>query len=389
MSRAAVPAAALALVIGCHAPDPKDTGDTSTDTADTGDTDTGDTDTGDTDTGDTDTGDTGNLPPCSAGSTLVTWTRDAGATLAPVAPGPDPNTYTWSLAIPADDPMTMLVENNGTVWRSTDAGCTFAAVGTFSETLWSLSAAPDGRAWGYVVNGPKVVFIDGETITESNGPGDSLLGLAIDPTDATHIRVGAGRGLYDRVGDGRWTLLGEPPTEESAYVWAFDPANIDHVVVGTTRDGVWTTRDGGGTWAHAGGFEDKINIFAATWSPVDPDVVWAEGVDMDESDAGAPSQGRHVWQSTDGGVSFTPVVDQGGDVVLTNGVPMTADPVDPGVVWFTFGSSFGGEGTWLYRYEAGTVTSEHTAAWHGFPSLAFSPADPGLLYLAVLLEQID
>ena len=362
------------VAVGCHEAGPKDTGDTS-DTSDT-----------------TDTGvDTGLLPPCTSGSTFVTWTRDGGATLAPMTGAPAPNTYTWSITIPADDPLTLLVENNGTLWRSLDAGCTFTALATLSDPWWSLTSAPDGRTWGYVANGSRVLYLEGDDVTEGDGPGGALFGMVLDPLDPTHVRVGAELTLYERVGAGGWEVLGGPGTSESAYVWAFDPTDIDRAIVGMTRDGIWTTHDGGRRWAHAEGFDDRTNIYAAVWSPIDPEVVWAEGINMDESDAGAPSGGRHVWRSTDGGASFTPVVDQGGDVILPNGVPMVADPVDADVVWFTFGSPFQGEGTRLYRYDAGTglVTSERSTDWHGYQAMTFSPADPALLYLAVLLEQID
>ncbi len=361
------------LLFACHHPVETDSGPADTD------------DTVETDTTDTDVfaG-----PACTSGSTFVSWTRDGGVTVAPVTQGPSINTYTWSIAIADDAPDVLIAEHGGTLWRSTDAGCTFTSLGTITSTLWDLHAIGGGEVWGHVENGTDVLHLSGDVIEESAGPVEtSLLGMTVD-----HGRVIVGTSsatLYER-SNNNWNSLGGPPNGGNAYDWAFDPKDADRAVVGLMSDGLWWTHDGT-TWHAATGISTPTNIFSVAWSPVDADVVWAEGLDIDEMDAGAPSQGRHIWRSTDGGQSFTAVVANSAEVTLTNGLPMTPDPVDAGVVWFEFGTSFQGEGTWVYRYDHGTgaVTRAHQPTWDEFRALVFSPADPTLMYVALVNEQIN
>ncbi len=106
-------------------------------------------------------------------------------------------------------------------------------------------------------------------------------------------------------------------------------------------------------------------------------------LDLDESGAGAPSQGRHIYRSGDGGLTFAPLVDGSGDIVLTNGPLLVAHPNAPGVHYFTFGSRFiDPPGTVLYRYDhaAGRTTWTFTRDALGMRALDFNPADAGVMY---------
>src|SRR5262245_22681971 len=130
-------------------------------------------------------------------------------------------------------------------------------------------------------------------------------------------------------------------------------------------------------------------VFAMIALAAVPGTVFAMGLDIDELDAGAPSQGRHIYLSRDGGLTFQPVVDDSADVHLPNGPPMAAHPTDPDVVYFTFGSSFQGFGSDLYRYDDATlgVTKTHND-YHRLPAIAFNPADPSFMYLGLGVENV-
>ena len=360
----------LVILFACNRPTETDSGPVDTDP-----------------TTETDDTDARSGPQCESGSTFVSWTRDGGVTVAPVTQGPSINTYTWSIAIAEDAPDTLIAEHGGTLWRSTDAGCTFASVGALSSTLWDLHAIGGAEVWGHVENGTTIVHVTGDTIEESVGPDEgSILGMAIDDG---RVIVGTSAATWSERASQGWTPLAAPAAGY-AYDWAFDPKDANRAVIGMMSQGVQWTHDGT-TWRAATGISAPTNIFSVAWSPADPDVVWAEGLDIDEMDAGLPSQGRHLWRSEDGGQSFAVVVDSSADLVLTNGLPMTPDPVDADVVWFEFGSSFQGEGTWVYRYDHGTdeVTRAHQPSWDEFRALVFSPADPTLMYVALVNEQID
>lgn len=69
---------------------------------------------------------------------------------------------------------------------------------------------------------------------------------------------------------------------------------------------------------------------------------------------------------------------------------MAAHPTNPNVLYFSYGTSFGGYGADLYRYDdaTGRVTKTHNA-YHGIPSIAFNPADPATMYLGLALESVN
>lgn len=372
-----------------------DTGKDETGLVDTDSTDETDTtaETGVDDTG-AETDDTDEpvvvLPDCTEGTVFLSWTKDAGATLVPVFDGPLVNTYTWGVAISPDDPTQLWGEHGGTLWHSEDAGCTWEDLGQLPDVWWQLKALPGNQVVGYRENGGHVLLIDGKT-WESVELAGSILGLGTDPADPSHLRVGTWEGkLFDRVGSGKWSEIPGPVQDGIAYSYAFDPEDPDRIVAGMLSKGPWFTHDGGQTWTKSTGFGASMNAFTVMWSPVDADVVWVQGLDITEMDGGSPSGGRHVWRSEDGGASFTPVVDQGGEITLSNGVPMAADPHDADVVWFSWGSAFQNTGTWLYRYDhgAGSTTWNHTTAWDEYRTIAPSPHDPELIYLGVVNEQI-
>jgi hypothetical protein len=173
------------------------------------------------------------------------------------------------------------------------------------------------------------------------------------------------------------------------YFAAFDPADLDHVIVGMSTTGAWTTFDGGASWIQAAGLSKTggpRNTFNGVFSPADPAEVFVMGIDLDEADAGAPSEGRHIYRSQDGGLTFAPVVDRGGDIVLINGPLLVAHPSTPGVLYFTYGSRFlYPAGTYLYRYDhaTGQTTWNFTTETLGIRAIDFNPADTGVMYLGL------
>jgi hypothetical protein len=124
---------------------------------------------------------------------------------------------------------------------------------------------------------------------------------------------------------------------------------------------------------------DRVNSFTAVISPVDGNTVYARAIDLEESEAGDPSRGRHVYLSTDGGVSFVPVIDDVGDGAwLPNQPLMVADQYDADILNLVLSQSplFGG--TYFYRYDRSTDTVQTTNN-RNIPvvrSITFSLADP-------------
>jgi photosystem II stability/assembly factor-like uncharacterized protein len=341
------------------------------------------------------------VPTCStvAGTAAVTFTLDEGATLTPTSRQLQGTSYTAGLAA-LDTPNTLLAAVGSNLLRSTDAGCRWSPLANLGaqsgNALLTLTAAPGGRAYAWADNGSALFRIDGRTVTAIGVPVSSIMGLAVDPADRAHVRIGDSTGqLWEVTADGgRFSPLGTPPVAGAfAYRAAFDPRNLDHVVLGVIGDGSYVTFDGGRSWTRASGHtapDGRANIFNAVISPVDGQVVWAEGIDLTELDSGAANQGRHVFRSLDGGLTYTKVVEQSPEVTLVNGPTMAAHPTDPDVLYFVFGASFQGTGTYLYRYDAATgqVTWTHNS-YHGIKSTAFNPASPAVMYLGLVHEQIQ
>lgn len=405
----------LTLLLACDGGEIEDTGkggdDTAdtgaADTADSGDTDTGDTDTADTgdtddsgDTGDTDTGvpDAWAAPACTSvtGTGAVTFTSDAGATLAPTDERLSTTVYTFGLVAFADVPGKLLAAASGQLLASDDAGCTWTeGEAVAADNLFKLEATAGGVAWGWADNGTTLVRIaaDGTVTPVRNDL--TMLGFWADPADADHARFGDGDGVIWETTDGAtFAPIGLAPagTDALGYRVAFDPVNPDHALFGTAVNGAYVTFDGGATWASATGFAEAgrpANVFQLVVSPVDTGVVWAQGIDLDATETPI-SEGRHLWRSDDGGLTFRSVAEQSETLILVNGPPMFADAADADVVWFTFGTYYDAYGTDLYRYDhaAGAVTSTHNA-YDDVVAVAFSPADPAILYLGVAEERVS
>jgi photosystem II stability/assembly factor-like uncharacterized protein len=327
------------------------------------------------------------------GTAAVTITSDEGATLLPTSGALTGVVYTFGL-VAMDLPNTLLAASGGTLLRSTDAGCTWTDVGTVPDTL-QLVHAPGAVAYGFYDNQDVVVRIDANDpviVIDEDPPGIGLHGLGVDPLDVDHIRVldDAGQ-LHDSTNGGfDWTAIGTPAANGGLfYTAAFDPTDLDHVLVGLANTGVRHSEDGGETWQTSTGVGavGNANAFSIAFSPADPQVVYLEGFDLG---AAIGEEVRRIWRSTDGGASFTPVVAESAEVTLTNGVLLAPHPVDPGVLYFEFGTYFQSYGTDIYRYDqaTGLVTKTHNA-YDSVSAIAFHPEDPGIMYFGLTSEEIN
>jgi hypothetical protein len=332
------------------------------------------------------------------GNGAVTFTRDDGATLAPTTGHTRPVQYTYGLTA-LDTPNTLLATVNGTLERSTDAGCTWAPIGPLASRFFMrLAPARGGSAYAWQDNGTALQRVHGdrlETLTVPKGI-DGVSGLGVDRRNGDHVRLGDGAGqIWDsRDGGHTWTALGRPAYTDNLFVYrtAFDPNDLDHVVTGWLNHGGAVSVDGGRHWhastGLAGDGKGNVNLFSVTVSPAAGFVVYAEGLDMDEYDQGTPTEGRHVYVSLDGGRQFRPIATNNiDDIHLINGNLLAPHPTNPFVLYFEFGMSYGGYGTDLYRYDLlrGRITRTHNDN-DGFSSIAYNPADPRVMYVGITDE---
>lgn len=322
------------------------------------------------------------LPPCSVvtGSGGVTFTRDEGRSFAPRASASGGVAYTYGLAT-LDTPGVLLSWHRDTLSISRDDGCSWTPVGSFvTDFPPRLEPAPGGRAYAWSDNRPFFLRYDARGARQLKGPG-SVLGMGVDRKDADHLRAGTDDGSILESTDGgeSWTRRGV--LTSAAQIWyrfAFDPVSLDHIVAGTAGGGAYVSFDGGVSWTQA---TQQKNIFNLVISPADPNVVWAMGIDLTDDS-------RAIYRSTDGGRSYTAVVDGGAGVTLINGPTMAAHPTDPNVLYFVFGTSFQDYGTDLFRYDAAakSLTMTHSG-FDGIDAIAFSRRDPGVMYVGVESER--
>jgi photosystem II stability/assembly factor-like uncharacterized protein len=328
-------------------------------------------------------------PGCTSvsGDGAFSFTEDDGHHIAATTVAITPQAYSHLASLGRANSLVGVTKN--TIQVSRDAGCSWTVLAT-PRNLSQYYVVPAGRDTAYVygINDQPVYRVSGDAVEVLAGPieDDGFAGLAADPQRADHLVAVDKEGRLYRSGDGAatWDLISQAPVG-SVYDAAIDPADIDHIVLGTGGVGTVTTFDGGRQWTRSRGVgtQARSNAFTVAISPQDPMVVWAEGYDLRQTGNGA----RHIWRSVDGGLHFRSVLD-GTQVKLYNGTNLWPSPADTDVVYFEFGTYF--SGTDLYRYDAGSgaVSSTHSN-FDGIDSLSFSPADPTVMYLGLCEEQFD
>src|SRR5436190_1595008 len=123
------------------------------------------------------------FPGCSAvdGTPAVTFSRDRGATLAPVTQKLDGIGYSYGLAILTDD--LLLATHKQTLSLSTDGGCTWRGIGTLEgEQFYRITAGADGHNYIWDDNRDDLVRYDipAGALTKLKPP-VSIIGLGTDP----------------------------------------------------------------------------------------------------------------------------------------------------------------------------------------------------------------
>ncbi|MFN7967228.1 MAG: dispase autolysis-inducing protein [Acidobacteriota bacterium] len=333
-----------------------------------------------------------------SGPPAVTFTRDEGRTLAPLARPLQGISYTTGL-VALDVPNRLIALQDTTLLISNDAGCRFAPFARWNRTSLQPGQLVKGvgaRAFAWTDGGSELLRIDGTQLTPLKSPALAVYGFAADSADRARVRLGDQAGaLWESTDAGvNWSPLGVAPPVQSGLVYrvSFDPNNLDHAMVGSAVSGAFVTVDGGKTWTPSTGFADdgRANVFNLVVAPTDGQTVYAMGLNLAESDAGAPSEGRHIYVSRNGGFSFQPIVDRSADVVIINGPTMAVDPVDANALYFIFGTSFDNYGTDIYKVDGltGAVSTTHNA-YDRMTSFAFNPAEPKVIYLGLGVEDVS
>ncbi|HEX2059918.1 MAG TPA: dispase autolysis-inducing protein, partial [Thermoanaerobaculia bacterium] len=316
-------------------------------------------------------------PPCSivTGTAAVTFTRDDGRFLARSTEPRKPIAYTYGLAAMLDEPDTLMAWHNNDLLVSTDGGCAWRVVATIEG--WDfppkLEPARGGRVYAWAENRLFFVRYDARGAVKLKPPVE-FVGVGVDAENGDRVRAGGADGtLWESLDAGEsWTQFGRLTGAPLFYRFTFDPRNLDHIVAGTVTTGAHVTFDGGRNWSRASGVGAMANVFNLIMSPVDPNRVWAMGIDLSDS-------GRHIFVSDDGGVTYRIVITEAPGVKLINGPIMAAHPVHRDVLYFAFGTHVFDYGSDLFRFDLATNTLTMTHSDHdGINAITFSRRNPSV-----------
>lgn len=326
------------------------------------------------------------VPTCETvtGNSGVTFTTDE-VTFAPPATVMGTGRFADGLVV-TDVPGTLYLSQDSTLYRSTDSGCEWSELDAPSAE-YRLTPSVAGVVYAYWLDND-LLQIEGTTVTPIDvnikiaalgvDRDDPAVLLAATPTAGVIYRSTNGGVTFAKVGDGFDHFT-------NAYRYVFDPNDVNHIVLGVTVTASWVTFDGGETWTQSTGFAPagQVNAFDQVISPVDGDIVWANGLSIDQNSAGHPSDGRHIYRSTDGGLTFEPVVDHTSERPFNTNMPMTAHPTDPDVVYIVR-NGWSDADAEIYRYNAGNDRLKTiTPGFSMITRFAWAPTDPPTMYLGV------
>ncbi|MCG8409030.1 MAG: dockerin type I domain-containing protein [Phycisphaerales bacterium] len=338
------------------------------------------------------------LPDCTGiAEPYVSITYDPLNNFVPFT-GPQPINpfFTWGLTT-MDTPNVVLAQSESQLWASIDDGCSWFSIGStdLSGGLYRIEAGPLGFAYAWLDNGTGSGLDAGIYKIHNNPPGSAnfdvefrnapvsaMHGFGVDKHNPHHVRTAASNGELQESLDGglSWRRIGVAPSTSTvlAYVNEFDPNDLDHVIYGRVSEGAYVTFDGGKTWTQSDGLKSLPhrgnNFFSATISPIDGNIVYGMGIDLGETGLPGdppppPSNGKHIYASTDGGLTFTPVLSSGtgggepGEGVFMQNQPlMKSDWENPTKFYYLFGTSCAFGGTRFYGYDLTTGIIETAVA---------------------------
>lgn len=259
-----------------------------------------------------------------AAAGLVFKSGDGGAHWSALNFGPPCCVST--LAIDAQDPSTIYAAvQNGGVWKSADAGVSWANVAAFNAVGITIDPQNTGTVYVGVqgagtFNGGIWKSTDaGTTWTKSVVPaGGGVHGFRIDSRAPSNLLAWNAQGLYKSTDGGeRWSTLYPAPVG-ALFDLEIDPRN-SAILYTVTEHGVIKSTDGGANWiAVNSGLPTENGVRVLSIDPQNPDVVYGS------------SYGWGVFRSTDGGASWN-AVNSGLTTLLVNAVAI--DPRNNGTAY--------------------------------------------------------
>jgi photosystem II stability/assembly factor-like uncharacterized protein len=341
-----------------------------------------------------------------------------------------------SIAIDPNNAETVLVSTQGDFYRSTDGGASWkplmnqpmGAAGNDPGLRWKTIGLEVTSVWGYVfdpkdINRQYICYTDvgfarstdgGETfISASQGCpwSNTFYEIAFDPFVPGKIYAACSSrhdiphwGFVSPNGKGRsmggicvsdnyaqdWKVLNKDvPTVPCTGIIVDPKSTKDSLIMYATfyEDGVYKTTDGGKTWVKKSkglGHPENMHVLRVKIAPKSGNLYCVETA-MRRGDANFPVPGG-LWKSTDGGESWTNLID-----TLHWPTDVAIDPTNEDIMYLTACTIPGGPEGGLYKTIDGgktwqqVISDKDTAVWgapnyfHGMV-VKLHPDDPNTVY---------
>jgi len=239
-----------------------------------------------------------------------------------------------AVAIGASNPATIYVAFSSGIYKSTDAGATWAAL-----------------------SGPKFTFPNGSTAAVG------LSSLVVDPSNANTLYAsgyGPQNGIFKSSdGGANWNFMSIPGSSPIQPL-AVDPFNSSTLYAASYTAG-FKSSDGGSTWSVVSGFP-------LAFDPQNPGVAYGNGADG-------------IVKSTDGGASWTGAAR---GIAYAAVYSLAVDPRGVNVYAVTTaqaaGPAFNSSKVWKTSND-GVSWSDTVTSSVGAPILAIAPSNPDVVYV--------
>lgn len=320
-------------------------------------------------------------PDCAevTGTDAVTFWRDQE--LATVE-GLRANTNTSGLAA-LDIPNLLVVDRDGGILESRDAGCTWSKIGDTDEPSARIVPGILGYAYGWGIAGAGALLYryDADAVGGHGGvlqlvsPTPFIIGLQTYPTYTVRV-MGADAVLFESDDAGAtWEPVDtQLPTFDCfsaiCQTAALSPYDQRYYFVGGVHVSRYVRPDGGiSIEAGVAAGLEEVSVHAVTYAVQDPTIVWVTGQPLVGSEV-------RLYQSTDAGGTFTL---NASTITLDPRAALLADPTASDRVWVVEGPDAAGETVTQLSLDGEELESFHLDT--DVRTLAKSPA--GVLYIAL------